>query len=108
MQPDLPDTGLLEHRHEVAMVEVVGIENSSVGLTAGSPLPLYKSKPAFRNPIHERASSESWQIGPFPPREILATRRYDRLAMLKIEAVKWRGKCPRHPMFDPKRTGPEP
>jgi hypothetical protein len=26
--------------------------------------------------------------------------------MLKIGTVKWRGKCPRHPMFDPEADGP--
>jgi len=26
--------------------------------------------------------------------------------MLKIGTVKWRGKCPRHPMFDPATDGP--
>ncbi|HLJ49479.1 MAG TPA: hypothetical protein VKU01_25875 [Bryobacteraceae bacterium] len=26
--------------------------------------------------------------------------------MLKIGTVKWRGKCPRHPMFDPEVDGP--
>jgi hypothetical protein len=25
--------------------------------------------------------------------------------MLKIEAVKWHGKCSRHPMFDPEKDG---
>jgi hypothetical protein len=25
--------------------------------------------------------------------------------MLKIERVKWHGKCPRHPMFDPETDG---
>lgn len=25
--------------------------------------------------------------------------------MLKIERVKWHGKCPRHPMFDPEADG---
>lgn len=25
--------------------------------------------------------------------------------MLKIEAVRWHGKCPRHPMFDPETGG---
>jgi hypothetical protein len=25
--------------------------------------------------------------------------------MLKIGAVKWHGKCPRHPMFDPEKDG---
>jgi hypothetical protein len=25
--------------------------------------------------------------------------------MLKIEAAKWYGKCPRHPMFDPQADG---
>jgi uncharacterized CHY-type Zn-finger protein len=31
--------------------------------------------------------------------------RYDCLCMLKIEAVKWHGKCSRHPMFDPEKDG---
>jgi hypothetical protein len=31
--------------------------------------------------------------------------RYDDLKMLKIERVKWLGKCQRHPMFDPKVGG---
>src|SRR5579864_4546849 len=26
--------------------------------------------------------------------------------MLKIGTVKWRGRCPRHPMFDPEADGP--
>ena len=31
--------------------------------------------------------------------------RYDGLEMLKIERVKWHGKCQRHPMFDPEVNG---
>ena len=30
---------------------------------------------------------------------------YDGLAMLKIENVKWHGKCQKHPMFDPESDG---
>ncbi len=26
--------------------------------------------------------------------------------MLKIGTVRWRGKCPKHPMFDPEADGP--
>jgi len=31
--------------------------------------------------------------------------RYDGFAMLKIERLKWHGKCQRHPMFDPEADG---
>jgi hypothetical protein len=36
---------------------------------------------------------------------LLSKWRYYYLEMLKIERVKWHGKCQRHPMFDPEADG---
>ena len=36
---------------------------------------------------------------------LMSKWRYHRLKMLTIERLKWHGKCPRHPMFDPEADG---
>jgi hypothetical protein len=71
-------------------------------------VPLYFSKPATCTATPHRVLSSTHLHAKSQLRCTLlpsAAVRYDCFQMLKIGTVRWRGKCLRHPRFDPEVAG---